>query len=289
MVVAFIKTAILKFLFAPKHRSLSTRDLRLQIQTTRPQIGIPMTLEKFIVTFILLATLAFVAITWRESRADRTRLESAIATQQQVISAAEKREQDRDATLKITLAQIAKAKKAAQTPEQALSALNGSLHLPKPFTFTTQSTRTAANETRKGTGATAFPFNPDSNLKSQVLNLFGVRAHTTTDDGAPQNPGSGSFTTAPVAAPPSTETVAVPSADLKPLFARIQECRSCEAQLLTMQANLSDEQRRAEALAKERDAALKSAKGGNLWHRLRQNAKWLAVGAALSIAASRIH
>src|ERR1700723_3392979 len=132
MVVAFIKTAILKFLFAPKHRSLSTRDLRLQIQTTRPQIGIPMTLEKFIVTFILLATLAFVAITWRESRAGRTRVESPIAPQQQLTSAAEKHAEHRDAPLKITLAQIAKAKKAAQTPELALSALNASLHLPKP-------------------------------------------------------------------------------------------------------------------------------------------------------------
>ena len=247
-----------------------------------------MTLEKFAVAFILLAALVFVAITWRESRADRTRLESAIATQQQLISAAENREQTRDAALKITLAEIAEAKKVAQTPEQVLSALNQSLDLPHPIAFTTRSTYPAPCEQDRETGETAFPRNPDSSVKSQALSLFTRRVRSTTELGAPQNPASSSPVSPTVSGPLATEIAAVPTADLKPLFDQIQECRSCQAQLSTIQADLADEQSRAAALTKERDAALKSAKGGNLWHRLRQNAKWLAVGGALSLAVGRV-
>jgi hypothetical protein len=247
-----------------------------------------MTLEKFIVTFILLASVAFVAITWRESRTDRTRLESAIASQQQLISAAENREKTRDATLKITLAQIADAKKAAQTPAQILSAVNQSLGLPQPISFTPRSTCTAPDESGLGTGETAFSRNSSSNIESHVLNFFRRRAQSSTEVVASQNPSPSSPTAPTDATAASSETAAVPASDLKPLFDQIQECRSCQAQLSAIQADLADEHNRAASLIKERDAAVKSAKGGNLWYRLRQNAKWLAVGAALSLGVGRI-
>jgi hypothetical protein len=247
-----------------------------------------MTLEKLIVTFVLLAALAFVAITWRESRADRTRLESTITSQQQLISAAENREKTRDATLKITLEQIANAKKAAQTPPQALSALNESTKLPQPITFTTRPTYRTPSDPGHGTGETAFRRNPSSNLKSQILNFFTRRVQSTTEVGASQNASSNSPAAATDAGPASTETATVPTSDLKPLYDQIQECRSCQAQLSVIRADLADEHSRAAALTKQRDAAVKSAKGGSLWHRLRQNAKWLAVGAALSVAVGRI-
>ena len=52
-----------------------------------------MTLERSIFAAIILACLAFGAIAWEEFRADRANLEKAIASQQQIIDAAETREQ----------------------------------------------------------------------------------------------------------------------------------------------------------------------------------------------------
>ncbi len=87
----------------------------------------------------------------------------------------------------------------------------------------------------------------------------------------------------------STEIASIPTADLKPLFDNLENCYSSEAQLATEQADLADERNRSASLTKERDAAITSAKGGNLWHRVKQNSKWLAVGVALTVLISRTH
>jgi hypothetical protein len=87
----------------------------------------------------------------------------------------------------------------------------------------------------------------------------------------------------------SVETASIPIVDLKPLLDNIENCHSSEAQLATAQADLADEKNRSVSLTKERDAAIASVKGGNLWHRLERNSKWLAVGAALTALIARIH
>ena len=76
----------------------------------------------------------------------------------------------------------------------------------------------------------------------------------------------------------------VPAADLKPLFDFVQDCRACQAKLTTAQQDLKDEQAKNAALAAERDAAVKAAKGGSLWRRTARAAKWLAVGFAVGYA-----
>lgn len=89
--------------------------------------------------------------------------------------------------------------------------------------------------------------------------------------------------------PPPKQSATIPAADLKPLFDYIQDCRSCQAQLSAAKADLADEQSREAALTRERDAAIRAAKGGTLYHRIKQNAKWLATGAVLAIAILRLH
>jgi septal ring factor EnvC (AmiA/AmiB activator) len=75
--------------------------------------------------------------------------------------------------------------------------------------------------------------------------------------------------------------VRVPAADLKPLFDFVQDCRACQARLDAAHQDVQDEQRKNQALLKERDAAVKAARGGGFWTRAKRAAKWLAVGFAV--------
>ena len=84
---------------------------------------------------LLLAALAFHA--WLASHDEQQRLQSTLATQQQLIDAADARERDRNTALSDTLAQIAKLKATAQTPEEILGSLRQYLHLPQPITLQT--------------------------------------------------------------------------------------------------------------------------------------------------------
>lgn len=90
------------------------------------------------------------------------------------------------------------------------------------------------------------------------------------------------------AEPPALITV--PQADLKPLFAGLEECRACQERLAAVQQDLNDEQAKVSALTLERDAAIKTARRGGFWARARVGAKWFVVGGALgAIAASAAH
>jgi len=72
----------------------------------------------------------------------------------------------------------------------------------------------------------------------------------------------------------------IPSADLKPLFDYVQNCRECQAQLAAAQKNSADDAAKISALTRERDAAVTASKGGTFWRQLRRNALWFAIGAA---------
>jgi hypothetical protein len=126
-----------------------------------------------------------------------------------------------------------------------------------------------------------------SNLKYEIRDIFARKSQSTAPPPARDDltsPGN------PVTLlSNSTETASIPVMDLKPLFDNIENCYSSEAQLATAQADLVDEKIRSASLTKERDAAMNSAKGGNFWHRLKQNSKWLAVGIALTVLITRAH
>jgi hypothetical protein len=90
---------------------------------------------------------------------------------------------------------------------------------------------------------------------------------------------------------PSSKTNAViPAEDLKPLYDFTIDCKACNAKLSTAQADLTDERQKTTALARERDDALRIARGGSLIRRITRVAKWLLIGAAAgAVAAKSVH
>jgi hypothetical protein len=92
---------------------------------------------------------------------------------------------------------------------------------------------------------------------------------------------TGSTLKLPTAAIQSTPAsdVRLPSSDLKPLFDYVQDCRACEAENMAERQDAADEATKLAAVTHERDAALKAAAGGSVWHRIRRDLEWLAAGA----------
>jgi hypothetical protein len=87
---------------------------------------------------------------------------------------------------------------------------------------------------------------------------------------------------------PSPKTNAViPAEDLKPLYDFTIDCKACQAKLSTAQADLTDERQKATALTRERDDALRIARGGSILRRITRAAKWFAIGAAAGAVAAK--
>jgi hypothetical protein len=85
-------------------------------------------------------------------------------------------------------------------------------------------------------------------------------------------------------------SISIPQPDLKPLYDSLQDCRACPLERDATKKDLADEQARVAALTRERDAAIAAAHGGNFWSRLKQAAKWFAIGAAaVAIARTASH
>ena len=82
----------------------------------------------------------------------------------------------------------------------------------------------------------------------------------------------------------------IPAEDLKPLYDFTIDCKTCQAKLAATQADLSDERAKTTALTRERDDALRIARGGSAWLRIGRAAKWFFIGAAAgAIAAKAAH
>jgi hypothetical protein len=82
--------------------------------------------------------------------------------------------------------------------------------------------------------------------------------------------------------------MAIPQADLKPLYDGLQDCRVCALERDATKQDLADEQKKAAALAIERDAAIAAAHGGSRWSKLKESAKWLLIGAVAGVAAKSL-
>lgn len=84
--------------------------------------------------------------------------------------------------------------------------------------------------------------------------------------------------------------IVLPPEDLKPLYDFTVDCQECNAKLDAAEQDLADERIKSAALARQRDAALKAARGGSLMDRIGRVAKWLLIGAAAgAIAAEAAH
>jgi preprotein translocase subunit Sss1 len=81
-------------------------------------------------------------------------------------------------------------------------------------------------------------------------------------------------------APQAQQTgIFFPSADAKPLFDRLADCKTMESQLSACQQNYLD-------MKKERDLAAK-ARSGSFWQRAKQMGIGIAIGGAIGYAAHR--
>ena len=219
----------------------------------------------FVAALVVLGLLALGIRSWLEAHDDRMKMQATITAQQQLIAAADARERDRAATLQQTLAQIADLKRRVQTPAQILSALPQYLPLPKPIEIApppTPAQEQASTATQPLAGAAA---------QSDGQGTHSNRQGTALPEKSPL-------------ALPEKPMAQMPLGDLKPLYDFVQDCRSCQAQLVASQADLRDERTKSAALATERDAAVKAAKGGGFWSRLKRHAKWLAIGAGIGVA-----
>jgi len=86
----------------------------------------------------------------------------------------------------------------------------------------------------------------------------------------------------------SSQTNAViPAEDLKPLYDFTIDCKACQAKLAAAQGDLADERKKTTALTRERDDALRIARGGSAWRRIGRAAKWFLIGAAAGAVAAK--
>jgi hypothetical protein len=79
----------------------------------------------------------------------------------------------------------------------------------------------------------------------------------------------------------------IPAEDLKPLYDFTIDCKTCQAKLATAQSDLADERQKTAALTRERDDALRIARGGSAWRRITRAAKWFLIGAAAGAVAAK--
>jgi hypothetical protein len=206
-------------------------------------------------TTLLVAILA-VAIfeAWRAEHRETAQLEAELASTKQALAAADARQHDRDTQLTQTLSSLAAEKRAATTPTQILHDFPNVISLPTPLT-----------------------------LESDANSVAGAVAKSVNGKAMPGSGGSGTDT-------PKPQQLLIPAEDLKPLYDFGLDCKACQAKLAAAQGDLTDEKTKTVALTKERDDALKAAKGGSVLRRVTRAAKWFAIGAAAgAIAAKSAH
>ena len=202
----------------------------------------------------ILATSLFLA--WRAEREDRAKLADQLATSQQTLTQATDRQQSRDSDLLRTLADLATQKRQVQTPQQILQALPQQIQLPQPITLAPPQTTTPTSPQLATQGIASSDSAKDATSKSRKP------------------------------AAPEPQAV-IPSADLKPLYDFALDCEACQSKLTAAQSDLADEKSKTATLTKERDAAVRTAKGGSTLQRAVRAAKWLLIGAAAGTLAAR--
>ena len=223
--------------------------------------------------FGALLLISILLAAWRADRRDRAKLAADLAVAKQSLAQADARQHDRDAQLAQTLAAIAAEKRAATTPTQILHELPKQIPLPSPLTLQPALPSCAPAGFVDCSGlvypeprrAAAFPTQPNHPVSSS----------------APKRPAAGNSTLA--------DQAILPAADLKPLYDFTLDCQACRAKLSAAQADLTDERAKSTILTRERDEAVRTAKGGSLLRRIARNTKWLLIGAAAGLIAAKAH
>jgi hypothetical protein len=96
---------------------------------------------------------------------------------------------------------------------------------------------------------------------------------------------------APAGSPPNTPPqiagLEVPAVDMKPLFDQLVDCKECAVKLAAAEGQESIDADKIKSLTTERDAALKAAKGGSVWHRVKDKAETIVVTGAIVYALAK--
>jgi len=197
-----------------------------------------------------IATVLCVAMffSWRAELRDRAQLASELAATKKLLADTDARQHDRDAQLTQTLAGLVKEKQTITTPIQIVRELPKEIPLPAPLSLQPDQSKPASSS------AAGETLNNDHNSSAPA-------------------------TSGPAKSDQPTEAV-IPQQDLKPLYDFALDCQACQAKLTAAQNNLTDEKTKTTALTRERDDALRVARGGSTWHRITRAAKWFALGAA---------
>jgi type II secretory pathway pseudopilin PulG len=252
------------------------RKLAVNVTSLRRIIEISATLIA-----LLLAAMAMHA--WLAEHDDQLRLQATIAAQKQLLEAADTRERDRTAALKDTLAQIESLKRSVQTPAEILRDLPKYLPLPQPISMAPAAGTSASQQ---GTAIS----NDQACRSGDACASRGTMARTPASRDTLPAAESSQADSLPSHREPLPDSpvpaAQIPTADLKPLYDYVQDCRSCQAQLAAAKLNAADNAAKLTAISRERDAALTAAKGGTFWRRLRRNALWFAVGVGAGTVAA---
>jgi hypothetical protein len=134
-----------------------------------------------------------------------------------------------------------------------------------------------------------FSVQKPAQVVAALPDLITLPAPITLDETQPtQDNSSGKAQSARSSAPDGIQPkVNFPAQDLKPLYDFAAECKACQAKLGASQADLADEKLKSQALSRERDDALRAAKGGSVLRRIARAAKWFAIGAAAGAIAAK--
>jgi cobalamin biosynthesis Mg chelatase CobN len=231
-------------------------------------------LAEILVPALLAITLL---VAWQADRRERAQLANQLAAAQKTIAQASASQHDRDTLLNQTLAQIQAQKQAVITPAQILKDLQVALSLPAPITIQSQ----------------AQPTTPAPSLAPQAVAGGATATAEATASGIGATTKSTESTQLPSTPTPKSRQAPdaiLPAADLKPLYDFALDCKACQVKLAAAQSDLNDEKTKTAALTKERDAAVRTAKGGSALRRIARAAKWFVLGAAAgAIAAKAAH
>jgi hypothetical protein len=194
---------------------------------------------------------------WRADRRDRAQLAAELSATKQLLATADARQRNRDAQLAQTLSALDAQKRSIVTPDQIVRQLLEKIPLPAPIAL--QSTPQDTDD-RRGT-------------------IYRAPTSPTAE------PAAASPT--PTLDQQSEPLAVIPATDLKPLYDFTLNCQACQAKLSVAQNDLADEKSKTAALTKERDDAVRIAKGGSAWRRVTRAAKWFLLGAAAGAIAAK--
>jgi len=232
---------------------------------------------------IILTLSAIVFDAWRTDRRDRAQLAADLAAGRQALAQADARQHDRDAQLLQTLATVAAGKRTVTAPAQILHDLPNQLPLPVPIALQSVPCEPAP------VGSEPTGPIPTPSTKKQPTPKPSAPPCSSGALFAPEGLDSASHINAKEPPKLAEPSAVIPAADLKPLYDFTLDCKACQAKLAAAQADLTDEKAKTAALTRERNEAVRVAKGGSLLQRIARNAKWLAIGAAAGAIAAKAH